>query len=358
MIKEEKNYRYPIAKPCLKGNELQYVTDAIKNEWISSQGSYIKEFEQKFAEWNNVDFGVACSSGTAALTLALRALGIGKGDEVIVPEFTMIASAWAVSYTGATPVFVDCKDDLNINEELIEKKITEKTKAIMAVHIYGRICDMKKIMKIAHDYNLYVIEDSAEAHGIKPTGDIACFSLYANKVITSGEGGICVTKNKRIAEQMIHLRGMAFTVEHSFTHKKIAYNFRMTNMQGAVALAQLEKIEEFLRKRKQIELMYDQNLRDIPEVRLMPKREILWMYDLLVKDKERLKEYLMENGIEVREFFKPMSRQPMYFNPEWEKLNAAQFGENGIYLPTYVELNEEDIKFICSKIKEFYDKRI
>lgn len=349
-------YKYPVAKPCLKGNELQYVTEAIKKESISSQGDYIKKFERAFADWNGVNYGVACSSGTNALVLALRALNIGPGDEVIVPEFTMIASAWAVTYIGATPVFVDCKDDLNIDENLIEEKITPSTKAIMPVHIYGRKCNMDKIMNIAYNYNLFVVEDSAEAHGVKPTGDIACFSLYANKVITSGEGGICVTNSERLAKQMEHLRAMGFTPTHDFIHKKISYNFRMTNMQGAIALAQLERIEEFLKKRKQIESWYDENLKNIPGIKLMPKRDILWMYDLQTKKATELQKGLEERGIETRQLFKPMSRQPMYYNENWKNLKAAAYGYNGFYLPTYFELTEQDIKYICEIVKELMTK--
>ncbi len=345
-------YKYPVAKPSLEGNELSYVNDAIRTGWISSQGSYVKRFEEAFAKWNNMNYGVACSSGTSALVLALRSLGIREGDEVIVPEFTMIASAWAVSYTGATPVFIDCKDDLNIDENLIEGKITKKTKAIMPVHIYGRQCNMEKIMNIAYNYNLFVVEDSAEAHGVKPVGDIACFSLFANKIISSGEGGICVTNNKRLAEQMAHLRAMAFTPEHDFLHKKLAYNFRMTNLQAAVALAQVERIDEFLRRRKQIESWYDENLQDVPGVKVMPKRSVLWMYDILVENKEELKQCLGKYEIETRDFFKPMSRQPMYYDGNWKELNATRKGYNGIYLPTYFELTEQDIKYICDRIKE------
>jgi len=350
-------YKYPVAKPCLKGNEFKYITDTIRTEWISSQGDYIKKFEEGFAQWNSMEYGVACSSGTAALILALRALGVGKGDEVIVPEFTMVASAWAVSHCGAIPIFVDCKDDLNINENLIEEKITERTKAIMPVHIYGRKCNMDKIMEIAYNYNLFVVEDSAEAHGIRPMGDIACFSLFANKIITSGEGGICLTDNERLSQQMKHLRAMAFTLEHNFIHPKIAYNFRMTNMQGAVALAQLERIEEFLRKRKQIESWYDENLKGIPRIQIMPKRDVLWMYDIQVENSNELREWLKEWGIETRQLFKPMSQQPMYYNENWKNLKAAGYGYGGLYLPTYFELNEQDIKFITDKIKEFYERQ-
>ena len=267
----------------------------------------------------------------------------------------MIASAWAVTYTGATPVFVDCKDDLNINEELIEEKITDKTKAIMPVHIYGRKCNMKKIMDLAYNYNLFVVEDSAEAHGIKPMGDIACFSLFANKIISSGEGGICITNNKRLAEQMAHLRAMAFTPEHDFIHKKLAYNFRMTNLQAAVALAQTERIDEFLEKRRKIENNYNIGLRDIQGVTLMPERNVLWMYDILVENRESLQKYLEGQGIETRKFFRPMSQQPMYLNENWKNLNAVKFSDNGIYLPTYTSLTLENQNEIIEKIKDFYE---
>jgi len=196
------SYTYPVSRPHLAGRELEYVTAGVQQGWISSLGPHVRRFEDAFAGYNGVSGAVACSSGTAALTLALRALGVGPGDEVIVPEFTMVASAWAVTYTGATPVFVDCADDLNVDVSLIESRITPRTKAIMPVHIYGRRCDMDAIMGLAHEYNLRVVEDSAEVHGVRPVADIACFSLYANKIITSGEGGVCVTDDPFLERQM------------------------------------------------------------------------------------------------------------------------------------------------------------
>ena len=351
-------YQYPVAKPSLDWKEIEYLTKSVREGWISSQGPFVKEFEKQFAKFNEYKYGVACSSGTAALTIALRALGIGPGDEVIVPEFTMIASAWAVTYTGATPIFVDCKENLNINPDLIEEKITPKTKAIMPVHIYGRQCDMDKIMDIAYNYNLKIVEDSAEAHGIKPKGDIACFSLFANKIISSGEGGICVTNDERLAKQMEHLRAMAFTPNHDFIHKKIAYNFRMTNLQAAVALAQLERIEDILEKRRKIEEIYNKKLEGVKGITLLPKRNVLWMYDILAEDKENLQKFLEEVGIETRQFFKAMSQQPMYYNPNWRNLNATKFGYSGLYLPTYTDLTEEEQEEIVNKIKEFYETKV
>jgi dTDP-4-amino-4,6-dideoxygalactose transaminase len=348
------SFTQPVSKPWLGERELAYVTDAVSGGWISSQGPYVRKFEEAFADYNGSAYGVACSSGTTALTLALRALGVGPGDEVIVPEFTMIASAWAVTYTGATPVFVDCGDDLNIDVALIEEKITPRTKVIMPVHIYGRRCDMDRIMDLAHEYNLRVVEDSAEAHGVEPVADIACFSLFANKIITAGEGGVCLTDDPHLAEQMAHLRAMAFTKDHSFLHKKLAYNFRMTSMQAAVALAQTEQLDAILEKRREIERRYDKALSGIDGITLMPPRDVLWMYDLRAERRTELREFLAEDGVETRLFFKPMSRQPGYLDPRWPSLNASRFSEDGFYLPTHTGLTEEDQEFVTDRIRTFY----
>jgi perosamine synthetase len=344
---------YPVSRPHIAGREMEYVTEAVSTGWISSQGPFVGRFEKEFAAYNGVGHGVACSSGTAALTLALRALGVGPGDEVVVPEFTMIASAWAVTYTGATPVFVDCGDDLNIDVSRIEAAITPRTKAIMPVHVYGRRCDMDAVMALAYEYNLRVVEDSAEAHGVRPVGDIACFSLYGNKILTAGEGGVCVTDDARLARQMAHLRGMAFSEKHDFIHKKIAYNFRMTNLQAAVALAQLEQIDEILAARKRIEQYYDAGLSGIDGITRMPPRDVLWMYDLLAEDRDGLMAHLRGDGIDTRYFFQPMSRQPMYHDPEWPSLNAARFARSGLYLPTYVGLTEQDQNRIIDSVRAF-----
>ncbi|MEU6966926.1 DegT/DnrJ/EryC1/StrS family aminotransferase [Kitasatospora aureofaciens] len=347
-------FTIPVSRPSLDGRELEYVTRTIGDGWISSQGPYVRRFEEAFAEYNGSAHGVACSSGTAALTLALRALGVGPGDEVIVPEFTMIASAWAVTYTGATPVFVDCADDLNIDVARIEERITPRTRVIMPVHVYGRRCDMAAVMDLAHQYNLRVVEDSAEAHGVRPTGDIACFSLFANKIITAGEGGICLTDDPRLAGQLAHLRAMAFTTDHSFLHKKLAYNFRMTAMQAAVALAQTERLDEILAARREIERRYDQGLKDVPGLTLMPPRDVLWMYDLRTERRAELREFLAAEGIETRLFFQPMSRQPGYLDPAWPGLNATRFAADGLYLPTYTALTPTDQDRVIDRVRAFH----
>jgi len=347
------SFKYLVAKPNLTGRELDYVTDGIQDGWISSQGPHVRMFEKAFAGYNGKQHGVACSSGTSALMLALRALRIGPGDEVLVPEFTMVASAWAVTYVGATPVFVDCGDDLNIDTDELERKITPRTKAIMPVHIYGRRCDMDRIMRLAYEYNLRVVEDSAEAHGVPPVGDIACFSLYANKIITAGEGGICVTDDPRLADQLRHLRSMGFSEKHDFLHRKLAYNCRMTDMQAAVALAQTESLDMFLAERKEIERRYDEGLAGTPGLTLMPPRDVLWVYDVLADRRDDLRDFLAAEGIETRPFFRPMSQQPEYFDEGWPQLNATRFSDHGLYLPTYVGLTASDQDYVIGKVRDF-----
>jgi perosamine synthetase len=354
MDEELMAFKYQASRPYLTGNEAAYVRESIETGWISWQGPYVARFEEQFARYNGVARGVACSSGTAALTLALRALGVGPGDEVIVPEFTMVATAWAVTHVGATPVFADCGPDLNIDVALIEPKITPRTKVILPVHVHGRRCDMEAIAQLAAAYRLRVVEDSAEAHGIRPVGDIACFSLYANKIITAGEGGICVTDEPGLADQMAHLRGQAITPDHSFLHDTLAYNFRITNLQAGVALAQLEKIDEILALRTAIEKRYDAGLSGIAGITCLPARDVLWMYDLRAERRVELCAYLAQQGIETRQFFKPMSQQPMYFDARYTSLNASKFAADGLCLPTYTGLTQSEQDYIIDQVRHFY----
>ncbi len=337
----------PVSKPSITDLELNYAKDALDSGWISSKGKYIDKFEQAWADYNNYNYGSSCNSGTNALLLALRALGVGKGDEVIVPEFTMIATAWAVTYCGATPVFIDCKDDLTIDEKLIEDAISPKTKAIIPVHIYGRRCNMDEIVHLATKYKLVLIEDMAEAHGIKPVSDIACYSFYGNKIITTGEGGICLTNNKSLYTKLQYLKAMSFDKDHLFLHDEIGYNFRMTNVQAAIGLAQVERIDEILTKRQKIETWYYENL---PKKYLMPDREVCWMYDIKVENQKDIMEKLKDKGIETRMFFKPMSMQPMYIDT-YEHLNAYKWSKQGIYLPTYTDMTEDNVKYICEALQ-------
>lgn len=350
-----------MSRPSITQREKDYVSDAMSKGDIGV-GEYIGYFEHTWASYNNRKYGVSCNSGTNAIYLALKALGIGPGDEVIVPEYTMIATAWAVSYTGATPVFVDCYDDLLMDLEKIA--VTDKTKAIITVPIYGRkMCgfraeglnrkDEGKVTEYTRRH-IPIIEDMAEAHGIQPKGDIACYSFYGNKILTTGEGGMCITNNPEWADKMRLYANMYMDKERSMLHPKMGHNFRMTNLQAAVGLAQVLRIEEILEKRRLIESWYDENL---PESVKMPRRDVLWMYDIQSDRQEKLKAYLEENDIPSRYGFKPMSRQPQYFNPEYTKLNAHKWSKRILYLPTWTDMSLEDVKNVCQKVQQFLEKK-
>lgn len=330
-------------KPSLTELEEGFLLDAFSSNEIGV-GKYIGKFEDAWSGYNKRKYGVACNSGTNAIFLALKALGIGKGDEVIVPEFTMVATAWAVSYTGATPVFVDCDKTLNIDVEKIEEAITRKTKAILPVHIYGRKCNMIAINDIAIQHKLYVVEDMAEAHGIMPSSDIACYSFYGNKILTTGEGGMCLTDNKQWADEMRLYANMYFDTERSMVHKKIGHNFRMTNLQAAIGYGQVLRIDEILAKRKQIEVWFDKYT---PYKYRMPKREVLWMYDFVCESEEE--QGKIKEKTDTRYFFKPMSRQPDYQAP-YKHLLAHKFSEIGLYFIVWTDMTEEDVMGICSKL--------
>lgn len=278
---------------------------------------FYKQLEKKYARFVGSKYAVSCNSGTAALHLALKAIGIGKGDEVIVPEFTMIACAYAVSYCQAKPVFVDCDDTLNIDCSLIEKKITKRTKAIMAVHIYGRLCDMKQIHIIARKHHLKVIEDACEAQGAvyRSKADITCYSFYKNKIIHAEEGGICTTDNKRSAERMNYLKNMAFGKKHNYIHSEIAFNYRMPDTEAKLALKSLKNYPKEKKRRQRLVDKYDKLFG------LTPKRDANWVYDM----RKRKVPY------ETREFFKPMSIQPPY-KGRYKNLKAYKKSKQGMYI--------------------------
>lgn len=334
------------SKPFITDLEKKYVNQALNLSDVG-KGDFLWQFEKAWGSYNGYKHAVACNSGTSALFLALLALGIGKGDEVIVPEFTMIASAWAVSYTGATPVFVDCLDDLTIDPKLVRTKITKKTKAIIAVPIYGRSVS-PMVYQIAETEKLFVVEDMAEAHGIKPRGDIACYSFHASKIITTGGGGMCLTNEKEWADEMVRLSHLYLDKDMTMFHSKIGYNFRMSNIQAAIGLAQVERIGEILEKRSKLANLYTALL---PGKYLMPRREVVWVYDIDCGENQReVREKLLANGIESRYFFKPMSMQPMYIN-DYEHLEAYKWSQRGLYIPLYPEMTKEEIEKICKILK-------
>lgn len=337
-----------MGKPSITDLEKHLVENAMENADIGV-GPFIGQFEELWAQKNWMTFGVSCNSGTNAIYLALKALSIGPGDEVIVPEYTMIATAWAVSYTGATPVFVDCTDDLTMDWYKAEHAITEKTKAIINVYIYGRGNCFPKNPLCQIPKDIPIIEDMAEGHGIKPQGDIACYSFYGNKILTTGEGGMCITNNEELADEMRSLSNMYMDEKRTYLHPKQGHNFRMTNLQAAVGLGQVMRSEEIIAKRELIQCWYDENL---PEHVKMPRRDVLWFYDIQTDHQEELKAYLEEWGIPSRYGFKPMSMQPQYLG-EYEHLNAYKWSKRILYLPTWTDMTEADVKTVCQTVKSF-----
>jgi perosamine synthetase len=361
----------PVCRPSISAEELKNVTDCVNTNWIGSMGTYIEEFENQFAEFCGTKYAVTTTNGTTALHLAMAALGIGPGDEVILPTFTMAATLFAVMYTGAKPVLVDSEyDTLNVDTKLIERKITAKTKALLPVHIYGHPCDMDELCRIAKKYNLYLVEDAAEAHGAEYNakragsfGDINCFSFYANKIITTGEGGMVVTDNEEIASRARIIKNLAFSPEKRFYHVGLGYNYRMTNIQASIGLAQLQKAEKFISSRRNNAKTYNSILKDVDSIELPTERagvkNVYWMYGIrLSKDlkltKDEMMEKLLQAGVETRSFFIPMHKQPAFM--EWvddDRFPVAEDGASrGLYLPSSSDLTLEEIEYVCDSIKK------
>lgn len=365
----------PIAEPLLGEEELKNVTEAVKSGWISSKGKFITEFEEKFAQYCGVKYGIATCNGTVALHLALTSLNIGKGDEVIIPALTFIATANVVKYTGATPVFVDSDPNyLCIDPRKINEAITVKTKVIIPVHLYGHPCDMDPIMDIAKKYNLFVIEDAAEAHGaeykrkkVGSFGDVNCFSFYGNKTITTGEGGMCLTNNEKLAQKMRILRDHGMNLNKKYWYDIVGFNYRMTNIQAAIGVAQLKKLNKFVEKKRKIAGWYIEGLKDLekkgaikPHLEMPWAKCIYWMYSILIKEKfgisrDELMKKLGENGIETRPFFYPINTMPPYKSNQ-ESIPLAEVLSNcGLNLPSSVKLLAKEAKSICQVIKEIHE---
>ncbi len=362
----------PVCEPTLAGNEMEYVRRAVETNWISSAGSYIREFEANFAQACGTRYGIACANGTVAMHLILATLGLEPDDEVIIPTFTMIATANAVRYCNARPVLVDMEpEQWQMDIDQVEAAITPRTKAIVPVHIYGHPTDMDPLMALAEKHGLYVIEDAAEAHGGEykgrrcgGLGDAAGFSFYGNKIITTGEGGMVTTNNRDIARIAWNLRDHAFSTDRHFWHKYIGFNYRMTNLQAAVGLAQVEQLDNFVAARRKNAFDYNRFLREIPGIQT-PKeapwaKNVYWMYGILVDEeaygmnRDQLRKVLADNGVETRTFFIPMHCQPIY----WEVFKgerypvAEQLCRNGFYLPSASSLTLDEIEYITDIIRE------
>lgn len=358
----------PVAHPLLNGNERQYVLDCIDSSWVSSVGKYIGLFETSFAQYCSTRYAVACNNGTSALHLALLALGVEEGDEVLVPTLTFISTANAVRYCGATPVFVDSDErTMNISPRLIEASITNRTKGIIPVHLYGHPADMDPIVELARSRNLFVLEDAAEAHGalykgrqVGALGDAATFSFFGNKIITTGEGGMVTTNDENLQQSMRMMRGQGMDPERRYWFPITGYNYRMTNIQAAIGLGQLEKIDEHLEARRVISGWYQDALSIMTDRIVLPvvepwARHAFWSYPIVLKDSlEILSSDLMSalaaDGIETRPVFIPLHTMPPYYREGQSHPIAEKLARNGLSLPMHGLLTKDDVAYIAERL--------
>ncbi len=364
----------PVNEPLLDGNEKKYLNECIDTGWISSEGPFVKQFEQQFAARMGRQYGIAVCNGSVALDAAVAALGIGHGDEVILPTFTIISCAAAISRAGAVPVVVDCDPHTwNMDVSQIEAKITPKTKAIMVVHIYGLPVDMEPMLTLADKYGLQIIEDAAEMHGQtyrgRPCGSfgaISTFSFYPNKHVTTGEGGMIVTDDEQLAERCRSLRNLCFQPQNRFVHEELGWNFRMTNLQAAMGVAQLERLDEFVERKRRMGQLYTKLLLDIPGLQLpLPQTDyaanIYWVYGIVLKDgvpfdaKEAMRR-LGQYKIGTRPFFWPMHEQPVFRKMglfEGESCPVAErIARRGFYIPSGLALTDEQVERVAQALVE------
>jgi perosamine synthetase len=357
----------PVYSPFLDDQVRRYVLDCLDSGWISSLGKYVGEFETAFARFCGAPYGVATSSGTSALHLALVVLGIGHADEVLLPSLTFVATANAVRYVGAQPVFVEadpatwCMDPADVR-----RRITPRTRAVIAVHLYGHPVDMDPLLAMAHEHGLRIVEDAAEAHGARyrgrqvgALGDVGCFSFYGNKIVTTGEGGMLVTMDAAVAERARLLRDHAMDPKRRYWHPEVGFNYRMTNIQAAIGCAQMERIDEILASKRRIARQYADQLREVSGLTLAPcapwAESVYWMYSVLVEDgfgmtRDQVMAELRTHGIDTRPFFVPMHRLPPYRSsvplPVSDRLAAR-----GINLPSGSGLTEEEVRTVTAALR-------
>ena len=363
----------PVNEPLIGEKEKEFVMDCLNTGWISSEGSYVKEFQNKFSRIADRKFGIACSSGTAALEIAIASLNIGPGDEVILPTFTIISCAAAIIRSGATPVLVDCDPStFNTNPEEIIAAVTKKTVAIMIVHIYGLPVDLDPILKLAKENKIFIIEDAAELIGAEykgkicgSFGDISTFSFYSNKHITTGEGGMIVTNDKAIANRCASLKNLCFKNEKRFIHEELGWNYRMTNLQAALGLGQLMDLKNRIKKKRWIGELYNKIISDDLPVRKPIKKvsyaeNIYWVYTLVLddpsKDANEIMDILKNKGIGCRPFFYPIHKQPVFLKKGLFKdlnlPNSEKLYKKGFYLPSGLTLDYKKIEFISETINQ------
>ena len=368
----------PVNQPKLDGREKELLAECIRTGWISSDGPFVAEFERKFADYIGVKHGIAVCNGTAALETALFAAGIGKGDEVIMPAFTIISCALAVIRLGAIPVLVDAEADTwNMDVNQIEKRLTSKTKAIMPVHIFGHPVDMDPLLDLARKHNLVVIEDAAEVHGAEykgrkcgSLGQISAWSFYANKIITTGEGGMVLTSDPKMASRAASYRNLCFRSEKRFYHTELGYNFRLTNLQAAVGVAQLERIEEFIAIKRKLGDYYCQRLLKFKGIKFQVEKPwakmVYWMYCIeldraLGLDAQNVMDELAKKEIGTRPFFMGLHQQPVLqelglFKEEQYPV-TERISRQGLYLPSGLSLTEKQIDQVIAALALILDKR-
>jgi perosamine synthetase len=366
-------YRFTLAAPDLSGHELQYVTQCVRSTWISSNGTFVKEFEEKVAAFTNTQHAVATCNGTVALHLALAALGIGPGDEVIVPSLTYVATANSVAYCGATPVFADSfADTWCLSPESVERMITKRTRAIICVHLYGHPCDMDGLRQVADRHGLLLIEDAAEALGARykgrPAGSLskaAIFSFFGNKVVTTGEGGMIVTDDAELAAYMRLLRGQGVDPNRSYWHVVRGFNYRMTNLAAAIGVAQMERIAEFLHHRRQVAEWYREAFHGCSNLTLPIEHpdchNIFWLYSVLLedaRDRDPLIAALAGHGVESRPIFYPNHELPMYRGSVTDNgcPVAQSVAARGISLPSHCYLQREHVREIADIVLDSLSK--
>lgn len=368
----------PVNEPILNGNEKKYLCECIDTGWISSEGPFVKQFEEKMSDSVGRNYGIAVANGTAALEVAMQAIGISEGDEVIMPTFTIISCAMAVTKLGAQPVLIDSDiNTWNMNVDEIEDKITDRTKAILVVHLYGLPAEMDRILTLARKYNLKVVEDAAEMHGQtyngKPCGsfgDISTFSFYPNKHITTGEGGMVVTDNEELAERCRMLRNLCFRRDVRYVHDEISDNYRFTNLQAAVGLAQLERLDEFVAKKREMGRFYTERLSDIKGIKLPVARtdyadNIYWVYGIVLAENVDISNreicgLLAAEGIGSRTFFWCMHEQPVYEKQGFfvdERFKTAEYlARKGFYIPSGLALTKEQMETVVGKVRKVMEE--
>ena len=372
----------PVNEPLLGDREVELVLECLRSGWISSAGGFIESFEQGWADYCGRRYGIAVSNGTAALQVALACAGLKPGDEVILPSFTIISCALAVIYNGGVPVLVDADArTLCMDVEQVKKKISDRTRAIMPVHIYGHPVDMDPLTDLAKEHNLAVVEDAAEAHGAEylsgrntsapawrrcgSFGDMSCFSFYANKLVSTGEGGMVLTDDPELAERARSFRNLCFQPDRRFYHEEMGFNFRLTNLQAALGVAQLERIDQIVARKRSMGQTYNLLLKDVDRLQLPAEepwaKNVYWMYGVVLLDKagmeaSKLAQRLKERGVETRPFFAGMHEQPvfkkrgLFINENYPV--TERLARRGLYLPSGLALTEQQMRNVCQAVHE------